>query len=70
MITKKMYRYLGRNGIITSPILLESTTPISMIQLIASQGKILTDGNRQVYSVTIFEDEIDNWKEIDNIGQE
>ena len=70
MISKKMYRYLGRNGTITSDILLENISPISMIHLSASVGKILTDGNKKLYSVTIFEDEIANWYEIDDIGQE
>ena len=44
MIKSKMYRYLGRNGIITSPILLENMEPIPMLNLRASKGKILTDG--------------------------
>lgn len=69
MIIEKMYRYLGRNGNITSPILLENITPISMKRLIASQGKILTNGVKKVYSITIFEDEVENWTEIDDIGQ-
>ena len=70
MISEKMYRYLGRNGTITSSILLEKVDPIPMIRLSAKQGKILTDGNKKLYSVVIFEDEINNWIEIDDIGQE
>ena len=69
MNTEKMYRYLGRNGTITSPILLENATPIEMKKLIASQGKILTDGNKFVYSITVFLDEVADWQEIDDIGQ-
>lgn len=67
MITEKMYRYLGRNGNITTHIKLESIDPILMINLKASTGKILTDGVKKVYSVIVFEDEIDNWTEIDDI---
>lgn len=70
MITKKMYRYLGRNGIITSAIQLENIAPIPMIELKAHQGKILTDGNKKVYTIVVFEDELSNWEEIDDIGQE
>jgi hypothetical protein len=44
MITSKMYRYLGRNGIITSPILVDQTSPIPMVSLVAEKGKILTNG--------------------------
>lgn len=70
MITKKMYRYLGRNGIITSPIQLENIAPILMVELKANQGKILTNGIKKVYSIIVFEDELSNWEEIDDIGQE
>lgn len=70
MIQEKLYRYLGRNGTITTPIKLESTEPIHMIRLKATEGKILTDGNTRVKSVLIFEDELSNWKEIEDNGQE
>ena len=70
MTKEKMYRYLGRNGNITSPIKLENIDPIPMIALRASAGKILTNGNENTYAVVIFEDELSNWKEIDDNGQE
>lgn len=70
MIKEKMYRYLGRNGIITSPVLLEQISPINMICLKATPGKILTDGVQKVYQIVVFEDELLNWQEIDDIGQE
>lgn len=69
MITKKMFRYLGRNGTITTPIQLENIAPIPMINLIAEKGKILTDGYRKVYQVNVFEDEVNNWYEINDEGQ-
>lgn len=64
MIQTKMYRYLGRNGIITSPILLENIDPIPMLLLRASEGKILTNGIEKTKTKTIFIDEIENWFEI------
>lgn len=70
MIVEKMYRYLGRNGNITSSILLEDITPIPMKRLRASQGKILTNGVKIGYSVIVFEDEAEDWYEIDDVGQE
>ena len=71
MTSTKMYRYLGRNGTITSEVLLENISPIPMIRLSAAKGKILSDGNRRVYSAFVFEDELDNWIEIDDdIGQD
>lgn len=69
MISQKMYRYLGRNGTITTAIKLENIAPIPMVQLKAENGKILTDGIRTAYSVTIFEDELNNWYEIEDNGQ-
>lgn len=69
MITQKMYRYLGRNGSITTAIKLENIAPIPMVQLQAGPGNILTDGVRRVYSVIVFEDEVANWSEVKDDGQ-
>lgn len=69
MLTDKMYRYIGRNGNITSEVLLISTEAIPMFRLRASQGKILTNGFKKVYSVIVFEDEVKDWTEIDDVGQ-
>lgn len=69
MVTEKMYRYIGRNGNITSDVLLISTEAIPMLRLRAAKGKILTNGTMKTYSVIVFEDEADSWKEIDDVGQ-
>lgn len=69
MITEKMYRYLGRNGSITTPIKLENIAPISMVSLKSESGKILTNGVRKSYAVIVFEDEVDDWYEIEDNGQ-
>ena len=60
----KMYRYLGRNGIITSPILLDKIEHIDMYALTADENKILTNGETQSKSVLCFADELDQWTEI------
>jgi hypothetical protein len=65
MVTTKMYRYLGRNGIITSPILLEKVEPIAMLVLKASPGKLLTNGEVKVKEKMIFAEELKDWSEID-----
>lgn len=64
-----IYRYLGTNGIIESPVHLEDVYYIRLFQLIADEGKILTDGNRKSKNVTIPEDDFNNWEEIPE-GQE
>lgn len=66
MTQTKMYRYLGRNGIITSPILLNNVEPIIMYELRADFGKVLTDGKRITKAVTVFVDELKDWTEIDD----
>ena len=65
----KLYRYIGKNGIITTAILLEGTKVYEMFTLIASEGKVLTDGEKVRDTVTIFADELDQWSEIDKIEE-
>lgn len=66
MTKTKMYRYLGRNGIITSPVLLDKVEPIVMYELRAATGKILTNGEKSLKSTLVFEDELKDWTEIDD----
>ena len=66
MKKNKLFRYLGRNGMITSPILLDGINHIDMLQLIADSGKILTNGEIKLSTVSIFVDELEQWTEIDN----
>lgn len=60
----KAYRYIGRNGILTTRILIDGATNIPMMELIADSGKILTDGNTKTHSVTVEIDDVSNWEEI------
>ena len=60
----KLYRYLGKNGIITSPIEILNADHILMYHLIASKGKILTDGDQYLETIDIFAEDLDKWKEI------
>lgn len=64
MTKKEMYRYLGRNGILTTRIFIDKADYIPMIQLIADEGKILSNGEMLVHSITIEEKELSKWKEI------
>lgn len=61
------YTYLGVNGTITSPVLLEGVYAVKKYQLIASDGKILTkDDKNYVDSIMIPESDLELWKEIDS----
>ena len=64
MITKKMYRYLGRNGILTTRILIDGVDHISMVELTAEKGKILSNGKVTTYSVVVDEKDVQSWREI------
>ena len=60
----KKYKYLGRNGVLVTRILIEGAKYIPMFTLNADQGKILTNGEITTYSITVEEDEIKLWREI------
>lgn len=64
MRKNKLYRYLGRNGILDTKVLLDGINHIDIVILYADVGKILTDGERYQYTVTIEASEVGNWKEV------
>ena len=60
-----LYTYLGTNGTITSPVHLEDIYYISSVRLSAGRKKMLTkDGEHLFNSVTVAEDEVDLWREV------
>jgi hypothetical protein len=65
MIKKDLYRYTGRNGIITSLVHLEDIKFYPMYRLIAEDGKKLTNGELVVDSIDIFAEDLGKWTEID-----
>lgn len=60
----KAYKYLGRNGIIVTRVLIEDAKNIPMMELTADKGKVLTDGQVKVSSITVEAEEVQNWTEI------
>ena len=60
----KKYKYLGRNGVLVTRILIDGVKYIPMFTLNADQGKILTNGEITTYSITVEEDEVKLWREI------
>lgn len=60
----KLYRYLGRNGIITSLVELMNIDFIPMYRLEASPGFMITNGEKTVYVADIFTEELDQWYEV------
>ena len=60
----KKYKYLGRNGILVTRILIDGANNIPMMTITADQGKILTNGEITTYSTTVEVDEVKLWREI------
>jgi len=60
-----IYRYLGVNGVIDSPVLLEGIYSVKAISLIADEGMALTkDGKTFLHSVRVPEAEVAEWREV------
>lgn len=58
------YRYLGTNGIIESPVHLEGTYFVRLVDLTADKNMVLTDGKTKVHHVRCSEEDEKNWKEV------
>ena len=64
MTKVKKYKYLGRNGLLVTRIIIDGVNYIPMMTLTADAGKILTNGETSVYSITVEADEVNLWREI------
>lgn len=67
----KMYKYIGYNGTVTTPVLLPNVdNKLEVYKLKASNGKILTNGLEQYYMVTVLPESVSEWYEIDDTNSE
>ena len=64
-----LYQYIGTNGIILSPVHLEDTYYIRKLSLKANKGCILTNGEIYRKNITIPEEDLDLWFEVEDLGQ-
>ena len=65
MKKRKLYKYVGRNGEIISPVLLDDVRHIPLIELRPESGYVLTNGEViKKHFITIHVDEVENWKEV------
>jgi hypothetical protein len=65
MHIRKLYKYIGRNGSITSPILLDDIKHIPLVELRASAGFVLCDTNGvRKNSVIVHIDDQALWTEV------
>ena len=65
-----LYKYLGTNGVIESPVHLEDIYYIRINVLTADDGKILIKGNERKHSVRCSDEEVSQWAETSIKGQE
>lgn len=66
MTKKTIYRYLGTNGIIESPVFLEGIYCVHLAELTADKGKKLSNGKELRTTVLVPEGEAEKeWKEVD-----
>lgn len=59
-----IYKYLGTNGVIESPVHLEDIYYVRMYRLTADDDKNLTNGEVQYRQVLVPEEELEQWYEI------
>lgn len=64
MTQQVIYKYLGTNGVIESPVHLEDIYYVRLLHLTADKDKWLVNGDKRVKSVRIPEDELKNWHEV------
>ena len=66
MTKQVLYKYLGTNGVIVSPVHLEDIYYVRNIRLTADAGKLLTkDDVSFIAQITVPEDEVSVWKEVE-----
>ena len=65
MTRQVLYKYLGTNGVIISPIQLEDIYYVRNVRLTADAGKLLTkDYKNFTAQITIPEEEEQDWVEV------
>lgn len=64
MTKQVLYKYLGTNGTIESPVHLEDIYYIRINVLTADKGKILSDGKITKKQVRCSDDEVNQWIEV------
>ena len=64
MTKQVLYRYLGTNGVIESPVHLEDVYYVRINVLTADEGKILSNKKIKKRQVRCSDEDVDQWIEI------
>ena len=64
MTKEVLYKYLGTNGVIESPVHLEDIYYVRINVLTADEGKILSNGVTRAKRVRCSDEELSQWREV------
>lgn len=64
MLKKKLYKYLGRNGILITRVCIEGASYIPVTEITAENGNLLTNGEKFVRGIIVEDEDIGSWREI------
>ena len=64
-----VYTYLGKNGILCTPVHIEGAISLKSVRLMAEDNYILTNGIDRRKMIEVPEDEVNLWEEIPIDGQ-
>ena len=64
MTKEIIYKYLGTNGTLETPIHLEGIYSIKYYDLKADNGQVLTNGEKKCFHIRVPETELNDWHEI------
>lgn len=64
MTKRLLYRYLGTNGVLDTPIRIPDAHYVVMCELVADSRHILVRDDRKEYRVIVPEDEVSEWSEV------
>jgi hypothetical protein len=66
MTKQVLYKYLGTNGVIISPVHLEDIYYVRNLKLTADPGKMLTKDNKSFIAQTVIpEEDLNEWFEVE-----
>lgn len=64
MLKQTLYTYLGNNGFVTTPVVLEGLPFMKRICLAAEKDNILIKDGVKRKTVTVPEKDVENWVEV------
>lgn len=64
MVKRELYRYLGTNGVVDTPVHIPNAYSVPMVELVASPRHQLFNGERTTSRIIVAAEDVNKWKEI------